>query len=329
MILRTGEVLQEVAVRLRWNDAQVEPEALIREHRRLRRAVRHDLDDPREPREVRRQRLRVGRGGDDVEVPERLFAPPCAAGFRHLDRRRVSAQDRDDGEERSQAVSEQAPIRRLLLLLGERFEHALLRLRPEAREGSQLFCLGGALQLLDRGDAELVPDASGSLRAEPRQAHEHDDLARHDVLALRQGVHLPVLHDLDDLFLDRLADPVQILCPPHERELSDASRRLADARRRAPVGKDAKRRFAFELEQVREQLELLGHVVVPRERLRHATDHTERPDPFSPGYRFVKNVRNPRERRVGSRTIGPCERSGASDSSRPQRGSRSASPRSA
>ena len=71
--------------------------------------------------------------------------------------------------------------------------------------------LGGALQLLDRGHPELLPDPRRGLRAEPGQTHEAHDFRRDDLLAFRQRVHLAVLDDLDDLLLDRLADSLQLL----------------------------------------------------------------------------------------------------------------------
>src|SRR5262249_16826566 len=76
--------------------------------------------------------------------------------------------------------------------------------------------------------------------------------------------------DLDDLVLDRGADPGQLLRLAVQRELGDGARGLAHARRRAPVGEDAEAGLALELEDVREQLELGGDVRVPGQRLRHA-----------------------------------------------------------
>ena len=62
---------------------------------------------------------------------------------------------------------------------------------------------------------------------------KEDDLRR-DALALRQRVDLAVLDDLDDLLLDRLADPAKLLRLPVERELgdgADVSRTRVAARR--------------------------------------------------------------------------------------------------
>src|SRR4029077_12723863 len=72
VVLRAGEVLQEVAVALRRYHAEIEPEALLGDHGRLRVAVGHDLEDPREADKMRRQRRGVGGRRDDVEVAEGL-----------------------------------------------------------------------------------------------------------------------------------------------------------------------------------------------------------------------------------------------------------------
>ena len=88
-------------------------------------------------------------------------------------------------------------------------------------------------------------------------------------LPLRERVDLAVVDDLDDLLLDRLADSREVLRRPVERHLRDGAGRLADPGGGAAVGDHAERRLAVELEQVGEELELLGHVLVLRERLRH------------------------------------------------------------
>src|SRR5690242_8251649 len=113
----------------------------------------------------------------------------------------------DDRQQRAETVAEQTAIRGLLLLLRECLEDALLGLRPEARERAQLLLLRRHFELVHRRDAELLPYPRCRLRTEPREAHEGDDLRRDHLLALRQRMHLAVLDDLDDLLLDRLADP--------------------------------------------------------------------------------------------------------------------------
>ena len=76
---------------------------------------------------------------------------------------------------------------------------------------------------------------------------------------------LAVLDHLDDLRLDRLADPLQRLRLAVECELGDRRRRLADSGRRLAVGVDAEEVGTFELHQVAEQLELLRQLIVPRQ----------------------------------------------------------------
>ena len=100
-------MLQEVAVALRRDDAKVEAEAVVRDDRRLRRSLRRDVDDPRQRAEVVDERLRIGRGRDDVEVAHGLAHAPRGAGERDLDGRRVLAQRLDDRAQLRQRRPEQ------------------------------------------------------------------------------------------------------------------------------------------------------------------------------------------------------------------------------
>ena len=180
------------------------------------------------------------------------------------------AQLLDELEQDGQAVTEQpSRFARILRLLGERLQDLLLALGTEAREGAQPLLLGRLLQPGDRRHAELLPDPARGLRAEPGQPHELDDLLGYERLPLRQRLHLPLLDDLDDLVLDRLADPRELLRLAVERELGDRGPGLADPRGGAAVGEHAERVLAFELAQVCEQLELVRQLVVPRQRRGH------------------------------------------------------------
>ena len=98
---------------------------------------------------------------------------------------------------------------------------------------------------------------------------------------LRECPDLALVHDLDDLALDRLADPGQLLGLALERELGDEARLLADERRGPAVGEQTISGFALELEDVGEQLELRGDIGVARQGLRHRSDHRRGPNAAS------------------------------------------------
>ena len=183
------------------------------------------------------------------------------------------AQNGHCGLHRRQSVTEQpAPLVRVLRLVRERLQDLLLALRGEARKRAQLLMLRGELQVREGRDPELLPDARRRLRPEPRQPHEEDDLGWDRALPLRQRFDLALLDYLDDLLLDRLADPLQLLGSPVERELRDRAGGVAHARGRTPVRDHPERLGALELQQVGEKLELLRDLRILRQR-RHCADH--------------------------------------------------------
>ena len=265
VVLRAGEVLEEVAERLRRDDAQVETEPFARDDGRLRVALRGDVGHPAQFGEAARQLGGGCRARDDVEVAERLLPPPHRPGLGNGDGRRQLAQGRNYGLHLGQAATEQVAVGlRTFGLVSEGGEDLLLALRPEPGERPQPFRLGSRLELVERLDAELAPDARCGLRPETRQLHEEDDLRRDGGLLLRQRLDLADLDDLDDLLLDRPADALQLLRAPVERELGDGARCLAHARGRAAVGDDPERVLPLELEQVSQQLDLVRDLGVLR-----------------------------------------------------------------
>ena len=135
----------------------------------------------------------------------------------------------------------------------------------EPAQRPQPLRLGGLLQLVDRRDAELLPDAPRGLRAQSRHAHELDDVGRDALLALGEGGDLPVVDDLDDLLLDHLADSGEVLGAALDGELRDRAAGLAHPLRGPAVGERPELVAAFELEEVGQQLELLGDLCVARE----------------------------------------------------------------
>jgi len=83
--------------------------------------------------------------------------------------------------------------------------------------------------------------------------------------ALSQRRHLAVADGLDDLLLDRLADPLELLRSAGEGHLGDRAWCLTDPGRRPPVRRDAEALVAQQLGQVGEQIELIRERGVRRE----------------------------------------------------------------
>ncbi len=273
VVLGAGEMLEQVSVARRLDDAEVEPQPVVRDDRRLRRPLRCHVDDPVQGAEVVDELLRIGRRRDDVEVAHGLAHAPGRAGRGDLDRRRMPVELLDHGLQLRERRAEQRPARAFGRPgLGERLCDLLLGARADARVASQLARLCRGLERRHRRDPELLPDPAGRLRPEPRKPHEGRDLGRHLGLALGQRVDLAVVDDLDDLALDRLPDPLQSLRLAVERQLRHRRRRLPDARGRPAIGVDPERIDGIELEQVGEKLELLRELVVSRERC-HVSDH--------------------------------------------------------
>ena len=106
----------------------------------------------------------------------------------------------------------------------------------------------------------------------PGQVHELDDVRRRIRLALGEGLDPAVFDDLDDLLLDRLADPGQLLRLPVHGELRDRAAGLPHALSRAPVRERTELVAAFELQEVGQEVELVRDVCVPGECLRHHRD---------------------------------------------------------
>src|ERR671910_19869 len=91
------------------------------------------------------------------------------------------------------------------------------------------------------------------------------------LLAPRQSLDLAGLDDLDDLRLDRLPDSREVLRLTGERLLGDRPGRRADLVGCPPVCQHAELLLPVELEEVGEEVELLGYLRVPRQGRRHVT----------------------------------------------------------
>ena len=132
----------------------------------------------------------------------------------------------------------------------------------------------GLLQLGQRRHAELLPDLAHRLRAEARDvAGTRPPRAGSSCAASRAPRSRPCSTIWTILSWIVAPIPGSSFAVPVERQLGDRRARLAHARGGAAVGEHAEGGLAFDLQQVGQELELLGHVRVARERLRHDSDH--------------------------------------------------------
>ena len=139
-------------------------------------------------------------------------------------------------------------------------------LAPSPASAAQLLRLGGRLQSSSSGrDAELLPEPPRRLRAEPGQPHEERrPPAGTAALRFVSAWISPSRRS------GRSSPRSSCRCPaapsprPSSASCATDAARLADPRGRAAVGDDAEGVRALELEQVGEQVELVGEIGVPR-----------------------------------------------------------------
>ena len=262
MALRAREVLKQVSVRVGRDDAEIEDEPIVRDDGGLRLPVRLDLRDPGELREVLGEGGRVRGGGDDVEVLDGLGAPPDRSGLGDLVARRVLAQHLDDRLDCGQRPGKERALLPWLRRLLQRLEDPLLGLGAEPRQRPELLGLRCLAEVLHGRDPEVLPDPAGGLWAKGREPEKLGDAGRDALLPLGQRLDLAGLDDLDDLRLDRLPDSRQVLRLAGERLLGDRAGRRADLVGRPTVRQHPELLLSVELEEVGEEVELLGHLRV-------------------------------------------------------------------
>ena len=146
-----------------------------------------------------------------------------------------------------------APLGLRAEALGERLEDLLLALRAEPLERSHALLLRRLAQPVERRDPELAPDPGGGLRAETGQPQELRHLVGHLGAPLLERGHLAGLGELDDLRLDRRADPGSSFALPASASSAIDEAGLADPRRGAPVGEHAEALLTEDLGDVGEQ----------------------------------------------------------------------------
>ena len=233
MILRTGEVLQQVAVALGRHDPEVEPEAVLGDDGRLGVAVGDDLGDPGQADEMSRQRRRVGGGRDHVEVAEGLASPPERCRPRRL---RPRSDARESAVDHLTHDRQPAPEEATLLGLlpgagGKRGEDLLLSLRAEPLERADL--------LRARPPPSARPAWSPRARARslPRSLARPLGSRRNETSSggtsarrFSSARHRAGRRQLHDLLLDRPPDPGELLGLAGKRQLGHGRAGIADPR---------------------------------------------------------------------------------------------------
>ena len=143
----------------------------------------------------------------------------------------------------------------------QRLEDPLLGLGAKAGERPELLGLGCLAQIVHGRDPEVLPDPPGGLRPQSREPQELRDAGRDPLLAFGQRLDLAGLHDLDDLRLDRLSDPREVLRLAGEGLLGDRAGRRADLIGCTTVRQHPELLLPLELEEIGQEVELLGHLL--------------------------------------------------------------------
>ena len=238
-------MLEEVAERLRRHDAQVEAEPVARDDRRLRVALRRDVDDPRQAREVAGQLGGIGRARDDVEVAERLLAPPHRPGLRDARSPPAAraAPRRPPAPRAGRRRAGAGPVSGLSAWNASAGEDLLLALRARARQASRSRSdSAAALSSSSVSTPSSLPDARRGLRPEARQLHEEDDLGRDAGLASSSAPAISPISTISTIFSSIvLPMPCSSFARPSSASCATEPDVSRIARGRAAVRDDAER----------------------------------------------------------------------------------------
>ena len=220
--------------------------------------------DLSQPREALRERRRLARGCDQVDVLHAVCHPPRRPRDLHVGARTASL-EQPGGERLAQLqrARQEQPSARSLGWFGrhpvEPREHAFLELCAESPHGPQPLRQRRLAQLLGRVDPQLGEQQSCALGPQPRQSRDRDqawwELRAHP---LRRGRRAGV-EQRDDLLLERRSDPRELGRAAGAGQRGDRDGRLAHRLRRVAVGEHAVDDRPVELVQVAELLQRVGN----------------------------------------------------------------------
>ena len=233
-----GEVLEQVAERLRGDDPQVDRDPVVGLGPDPVRPGGAGGGDQRVRSQVLGQRRRLLGRRDQVDVLAGLGPAPGRAGDLDPVGAGVVAERRrellGDGPHRR----EQDPPRPLAGLAQalHRRQHVFLDLRPEPFQVADPLGLGRLLQLVEGRDPELVEQAARGFGAETRDPRDLDQRRRELRLQLLRSRDLTGLDQGVDFPRQGVADAGDLGRPPGGGELGDRNRAFADRLRRRAVG---------------------------------------------------------------------------------------------
>jgi len=145
---------------------------------------------------------------------------------------------------------------------GDRPKDVLLGLRLDLRKLLETMFLRGFLELLDRGDLQVVVDRPRGRRADSGHAQERQEPWRDGGLKLIVALRSAGRDDLFDGFADRRADLRDLLESALLDELGERLAEVAYRARGRAVGDRAENVLTLELDQVADLVEDLRDGVV-------------------------------------------------------------------
>ena len=133
---------------------------------------------------------------------------------------------------------------------GDRLEDVLLGLRLDLGQLAESAGLGRFLELVDRGDAELLVDRAGGRGPHTRHAQQRDESRRHRGQKVGVTLRLAGLDELRDRLGHRRPGLRDLAEPPLLEERRDRLTQIADRSRHLPVGDRAEDVLALQLDEI-------------------------------------------------------------------------------
>ena len=260
--LRTGEVLQERAPLRRLDHPQIDLHPVVQHDRGLRVAKRRDVLHTRVLGKTLEERRRVVRGGNEIDVADRLLATTQRAGDLGRHTAGLGTQHRDERLGSLECVVEQDHVLTRTAPGLQGLENPGLLLLAEPLQLAHMPCLAGRLERLGGIDAELGVEPLGGLWSNARHPHHLDQAVWIDGAQLLERSHRARRQQLVDLGRDRSTNIGELRQAPLGCHPLDRLGRRPKAFGRLAVGNHFVDDCSVELGQAPEQVEQVGDLRV-------------------------------------------------------------------